>query len=123
MAKRARSIFSVDVSGLDTALGRPAHTRIGDRIRAAIISGALTLNARLPSGRMLAKDLRVARNTGDAALGQLVADGYVIRRRGAGSFVAGHLPMRDFHPPVPKRATVPKLPNLHPLLSQPAHPL
>jgi GntR family transcriptional regulator/MocR family aminotransferase len=123
MAKLARSIFSVDVSGLDTALGRPAHTRIGDRIRAAIISGALTLNARLPSGRVLAKDFRVARNTVDAALGQLVADGYVIRRRGAGSFVAGHLPMRDLHPRVPKRATTSKIHNADPVLSQRAQAL
>src|SRR5258708_9421411 len=123
MAKRARSIFSVDVSGLDTALGRPAHTRIGDRIRAAIISGALTLNARLPSGRMLAKDLRVARNTVDAARGASGADGDVIRRRGAGSLVAGHLPMRDLHPRVPKRATVSKIRNVVPLLSQRAQAL
>ena len=123
MAKLARSIFSVDVSGLDTALGRPAHTRIGDRIRAAIVSGALTLNARLPSARMLAKDLGVARNTVDAALGQLVADGYVIRRRGAGSFVAGHLPTRDLHPRVPKGGTLSKTRNADPVLSQRAQAL
>jgi GntR family transcriptional regulator / MocR family aminotransferase len=103
MTKHAGSIFSVDVTGLDTALGQPAYIRICDRIRAAITSGALAPNARLPSSRTLAKDLGVARNTVDWALGQLVADGYVVRRRGSGSFVAAHLPDRDAHPRTPTR--------------------
>jgi hypothetical protein len=48
MVKQASSVFSVDVTGLDGALGQPAHVRICDRIRIAIISGALAPNARLP---------------------------------------------------------------------------
>lgn len=98
MAKHAGSVFSVDVTGLDASLGQPAYARICDRIRSAIVSGALAPNARLPSSRTLAKDLGVARNTVDWALGQLVADGYIVRRRGAGSFVAAHLPERDARP-------------------------
>jgi len=104
MAKHAGSVFSVDVTGLETAHGQPAYARICDRIRAAIASGALAPNARLPSSRTLAKDLGVARNTVDWALGQLVADGYIVRRRGAGSFVAAHLPERDAPPLTPRRA-------------------
>jgi GntR family transcriptional regulator / MocR family aminotransferase len=103
MAKHAGSVFSVDVTGLESALGQPAYVRICDRIRTAITSGALAPNARLPSSRMLAKDFGVARNTVDWALGQLVADGYVVRRRGAGSFVANRLPERDARPLTPKR--------------------
>jgi GntR family transcriptional regulator / MocR family aminotransferase len=106
MVKQASSIFSVDVTGLETGIGEPAYARICDRIRNAITSGALAPNARLPSSRMLAEDFRVARNTVDSALGQLVADGYIVRRRGAGSFVAGRLPERDLHPRAPKRAAV-----------------
>jgi GntR family transcriptional regulator/MocR family aminotransferase len=59
----------------------------------------------------------MARNTVDAALGQLVADGYVIRRRGAGSFVAGHLPTRDLYPRVLKRSSISKMRNADPVLS------
>lgn len=103
MAKHAGSVFSVDVTGLDASLGQPAYARICDRIRSAIVSGALAPNARLPSSRTLAKDLGVARNTVDWALGQLVADGYIVRRRGAGSFVAAHLPERDARPLSAKR--------------------
>lgn len=40
----------------------------------------------------------MARNTVDSALGQLVADGYVVRRQGAGTFVAEQLPARDAPP-------------------------
>lgn len=103
MAKHAGSVFSVDVTGLDASLGQPAYARICERIRSAIVSGALAPNARLPSSRTLAKDLGVARNTVDWALGQLVADGYIVRRRGAGSFVAAHLPERDARPLSAKR--------------------
>src|SRR5688572_9171980 len=104
MAKHAGSVFSVDVTGLDAQAGQPAYARICERIRSAIVSGALAPNARLPSGRTLAKDLGVARNTVDWALDQLVADGYIVRRRGAGSFVAASLPERDTRPLAPKRA-------------------
>lgn len=103
MAKHAGSVFSVDVTGLDASLGQPAYARICDRIRSAIVSGALAPNARLPSSRTLAQDLGVARNTVDWALGQLVADGYIVRRRGAGSFVAAQLPERDARPLSPRR--------------------
>lgn len=98
MVKRAASVFSVDVVGLEAGAGRPTYERICERIRSAILSGALPLNSRLPSSRVLAKDLGVARTTVDCALGHLVADGYIVRRRGAGSFVAALLPERDQQP-------------------------
>jgi len=104
MSKQTSSVFSVDVTGLDGAEGQPTYIRICDRIRSAITGGALVPNARLPSSRTLAKDFGVARNTVDEALSQLVADGYVIRRRGAGTFVATHLPERDSPPVRTKRA-------------------
>jgi len=68
MAKHTGSVFSVDVTGLETALGQPAYARICDRIRTAITSGALAPNARLPSSRALASDFRVARNTIERAV-------------------------------------------------------
>ena len=104
MTKHARSVFSVDVTGLESEQDQPAYMRICDRLRAAIVSGALAPNARLPSSRTLAKDLGVARNTVDWALGQLVADGYIVRRRGAGTYVVPQLPERDAPPLTPARA-------------------
>ncbi|MFC5740950.1 PLP-dependent aminotransferase family protein [Dyella tabacisoli] len=123
MVKHAGSVFSVDVAGLDTRPGQPAYARIDDRIRMAITSGALAPNARLPSSRTLAKDLGVARNTVDWALGQLVADGYIVRRRGAGSFVAASLPERDAHPVTPKRIALSQSADAQPRLSERAQAL
>ncbi|HEY2685011.1 MAG TPA: PLP-dependent aminotransferase family protein [Steroidobacteraceae bacterium] len=87
MPKKAASLYSVDVVNPAFA-DQPAHMRIAERIRMAITSGALKADARLPSGRTLARDFGVARNTVDEALSQLVAEGIVVRRRGAGSFVS-----------------------------------
>ncbi|QSQ22135.1 PLP-dependent aminotransferase family protein [Pyxidicoccus parkwayensis] len=123
MAKHAVSLFSVDVAGLDTAHGQPAYARICDRIRTAIRSGALVLNARLPSSRVLAKDFGVARNTVDWALGQLVSEGYIVRRRGAGSFVAERLPEHDAPPLAPKRVATQKAHDEERRLSQRAKAL
>jgi GntR family transcriptional regulator/MocR family aminotransferase len=118
MAKHAVSIFSVDVAGLEAVPGQPAYARICDRIRTAIRSGALVLNARLPSSRTLAKDFGVARNTVDWALGQLVSEGYIVRRRGAGSFVADRLPEHDAPPLTPKRVAASKAGRTERRLSQ-----
>jgi len=108
MPKHSGSVFSVDVTGLESTPGQPAYARIFERLRSAITSGALAPNARLPSSRTLAKDFGVARNTVDSALGQLVADGYVVRRQGAGTFVAEQLPARDAPPLKAARAAVAK---------------
>jgi GntR family transcriptional regulator / MocR family aminotransferase len=66
--------------------------RVLERIQTAISSGALPLNARLPSSRTLARDLGLSRNTVDEALSRLVAEGFVVRRRGIGSFVSSRPP-------------------------------
>jgi len=113
MAKHAMSLFSVDVINPDMT-GRPAHARISERIRAAIASGALAQKARLPSSRTLARDLGVARNTVDEALSRLVAEGLIVRRRGAGTFVSNRLP----NPPPPRPRSVTKPGVIGPRISK-----
>ncbi|HEV7731243.1 MAG TPA: PLP-dependent aminotransferase family protein [Candidatus Binatia bacterium] len=61
-------------------------------IRDAIVSGTLAPHSRLPSTRDLATSEGVARNTALRVYEQLFVDGYLVRRRGAGNFVAGELP-------------------------------
>jgi GntR family transcriptional regulator / MocR family aminotransferase len=70
-------------------------------IRLAILSGAVSPGTRLPSSRELADDLRVSRTTAVLALEQLLSEGYLAARRGAGTFVAEDLP--DDLPSVPLR--------------------
>jgi GntR family transcriptional regulator/MocR family aminotransferase len=57
-------------------------------LRRAIRSGQLDAGARLPSSRALAEDLGLARTTVMEAYGQLELEGYLIARRGAGTWVA-----------------------------------
>lgn len=61
-------------------------------IRAAILDGTLAPQSRLPSTRELALSEGVARNTALRVYEQLFADGYLVRRRGAGNYVASELP-------------------------------
>jgi GntR family transcriptional regulator/MocR family aminotransferase len=60
----------------------------------AIVAGRLPAGSRLPSARQLAADWRVSRNTVDDAIAALQADGVVVRRVGAGTFVASVPPRR-----------------------------
>jgi GntR family transcriptional regulator/MocR family aminotransferase len=69
----------------------PLYLRIYRQLREHILSGSLEPGARLPSARMLARDLGVSRNTVEAAFAQLVDEGFVDRRVGAGSVVVESL--------------------------------
>jgi GntR family transcriptional regulator/MocR family aminotransferase len=61
-------------------------------LRRAILAGELAAGARLPSTRVLARDLAVSRNTVLLAYDQLLAEGYVHGRTGSGTFVAHAVP-------------------------------
>lgn len=66
--------------------------QLHEHIRSLVLSGELKAGERLPSSRSLAKDLKVARITVTQVYDQLIAEGYVVSRIGAGSFVAGYIP-------------------------------
>ncbi len=69
----------------------PAYRQIYRSIRVAILAGRAPAGGRLPSSRWLADDLAVSRNTVIAAYDQLLAEGYVVSRVGAGTYVAPQL--------------------------------
>ncbi len=95
------------VAGVDLHLDLdPALSRRGGlerALREAIRDGRLAPGARLPATRRLAVELGLARNTVAAAYDQLVAEGYLTARRGAGTQVA---PL-----PRPAAPTVPRGPD------------
>jgi GntR family transcriptional regulator / MocR family aminotransferase len=68
-------------------------------LRSAIFSGRLPQGSRLPSSRQMATDLGINRNTVIAAFDQLLAEGLLEGRRGAGTFV-GQVRLK----PLPKTA-------------------
>src|ERR1700730_9897035 len=75
---------------LDRASRTPLTRQIYMQVRAAMLSGALRPGARVPSSRMLAGKLGVARASVVAAYEHLLAEGYVESRRGAPAQPAAH---------------------------------
>jgi GntR family transcriptional regulator/MocR family aminotransferase len=91
MAKR-RAVVAIGTLGLERASSVPLYRQLYDALRDAILSGRLRPGSRLPSTRALADDLGASRNTVLAAFGQLLAEGYLEGRVGAGTTVARTLP-------------------------------
>ncbi|MDE1950697.1 MAG: GntR family transcriptional regulator, partial [Burkholderiales bacterium] len=65
---------------------RPLYLQIAHRLRA--LAAGLEVGERLPSENELAQELAVSRFTVARALEELARDGLVVRRQGAGTFVA-----------------------------------
>jgi GntR family transcriptional regulator/MocR family aminotransferase len=70
----------------------PLHRQLFDALRQAILAGRLRPGTRLPSTRVMASDLGLARNTVMAAFEQLVAEGYLQARVGSGTKVSAIAP-------------------------------
>jgi GntR family transcriptional regulator/MocR family aminotransferase len=95
-ARRPRAPRSFERSGVATL-----RSAIYRACRDAILEGSMPAGSRLPSARQLAIDWGVSRNTVDDAITALQADGVLVRRVGAGTFVA----------PLPTRAATLRVPN------------
>src|ERR1700730_10740566 len=111
---------------LDRATRRPLRAQLEDGLREAVRSGRLAAHARLPATRALASDLGVSRRLVVDAYAQLLAEGYLVARRGAGTYVAEaagaskvpaaqppvRTPSFDFFPGYPALASFPRVPWL-----------
>ena len=77
---------------LDRTSAVPLPAQLAAHIRALIVDGTVARGDRLPSSRALAVDLGVSRAVTEQGYEQLVAEGWLTTRRGAGTFVAsgGH---------------------------------
>ncbi|MCW2758509.1 MAG: transcriptional regulator, GntR family [Nocardioidaceae bacterium] len=94
---------------LDRTAPGPLGTQLAGRIRNLLSSGGLPRGARLPSSRALAADLGVSRSVTEHAYEQLLAEGWVETRHGAGTYVAsgGHAAVAAV--PVRRTVTPPEL--------------
>jgi GntR family transcriptional regulator/MocR family aminotransferase len=72
--------------------GAPLYRQIYEAIRRFILSGEFAPGRKLPSTRALAAELNVSRITVVNAYDQLLAEGYLEGRTGAGTFVGAELP-------------------------------
>ena len=73
---------------LDRAHGRPLRSQLEEQLRDGVRSGRLHAGTALPSTRALAAELGVARGVVVEAYGQLVAEGFLVARRGSATRVA-----------------------------------
>jgi GntR family transcriptional regulator / MocR family aminotransferase len=89
-------------SGVDLHLdlvGARGRAGLEQALRDAVRSGRLRPGTRLPSSRVLAADLRIARNTVAETYGQLVAEGWLVARQGSGTSVADRIGTPEPTPP------------------------
>jgi len=98
---------------IDRRAGVPLQTQLYRGLREAILQGRLASGLRLPATRVLARELDVARNTVVAVFEQLVDEGYLVARIGAGTVVASIRPETLLHArPAPSRAATTAPPRL-----------
>ena len=68
----------------------PLYKQLYNQIRERVLSGQLPADTRLPSVRVLAKELSISRNTVDGAYQELHAEGYIYSRPHSGYYVSAH---------------------------------
>jgi GntR family transcriptional regulator/MocR family aminotransferase len=104
MVRRPGSVLIQDLGEQDQDRSQPLVVRVEARLRSAILSGNLAPGSRLPSSRVLSRDLKVSRHTVEWAFTRLQAAGFLVRKRGSGTYVAQEIPSREQRPrvPVPK---------------------
>src|SRR5215470_8894277 len=91
MSKRPSGVFLPAIS-FERAISLPLYKQLYQSIRQSILRGTLRKGLRLPSTRTLAHELGVSRNIVVIAFEQLLAEGYIESRTGAGTFVTETLP-------------------------------
>ncbi len=94
---------------LDPNADTPIYQQLYAEIRTAVLSGRLPPGTRLPATRALAVTLGLARSTVVNAFEQLLAEGYLDSRVGAGTFVALNLPEELLHVGVEAARTKPTI--------------
>lgn len=82
------------VIAIDRRAAKPLQRQIYDGYRAAIMEGRLRPSQRIPSSRALASELGVSRFPVLNAYAQLLAEGYLESRVGAGTVVSSSLPQQ-----------------------------
>jgi GntR family transcriptional regulator / MocR family aminotransferase len=82
---------AVPMIAVDRKSERPLHRQIYDAFRAMILERRLQAGQQIPSTRALAEDLGISRIPVLDAYSQLLAEGYIESRSGAGTFVKSSL--------------------------------
>ncbi|MDB5374349.1 MAG: PLP-dependent aminotransferase family protein, partial [Belnapia sp.] len=89
----------------------PVLRQVYLELRRAILAGAISPGGRLPPTRALAQHLGIARNSMVAAYEQLLAEGFIEGRVGAGSYVSRDMPEPLELPPAAAPPPPPVVPH------------
>src|SRR5690349_4996794 len=95
---------------LDRADPQPLGAQLADQVRRLVLDGVLDRGDRMPASRRLATDLGVSRSVVEQAFDQLLAEGWLEARQGAGTWVAGGPSGGGVARPSRRRAPVPSRP-------------
>lgn len=87
MAKSAPDI-SLTFIRLDKSLKKPLYVQLYEAVKQAVLNGMLKPGDRMPASRNLSKDFGIARNAVVKAYEQLMLEGYLGGKTGAGTFVS-----------------------------------
>ncbi len=82
---------------IDKESSLPLFRQVTEGLRQLILTGALPPDFKLPSSRKLALELGVSRNLVTNVYEQLEAEGYLVPRRGSGTFVASGSVLNHFN--------------------------
>lgn len=93
---------------LDRSLRRSVTLQLYAALRDLILSGALGAGDRLPATRTLAQEIGVSRTTVIDAIDRLVAEGMLVSRIGAGTFVSDSLEHQRLSTPPQQGASGPQ---------------
>lgn len=91
-AQRASVLSDWLAQRLDRGSAQPIYRQLHRLLQQAILSRELPAGIRVPSSRLLANELGIARNTVTQVYEQLALEGYVTSTTGRGTFVADSAP-------------------------------
>ena len=91
MSKNPGGFFLPTIT-VDRQSASPLYKQLYEALKKEILRGTLKKALRLPSTRYLAAELQISRNIVVIAFEQLLAEGYLQARVGAGTFVTSTLP-------------------------------
>ncbi len=77
---------------LDSSSEVPLYKQLFEFLRGAILNGRLKAGQKLPGTRTFSAELNISRNTVVLAFEQLIIEGYITGKIGAGTFVTNDLP-------------------------------
>jgi GntR family transcriptional regulator/MocR family aminotransferase len=110
--KRPAELGLAPLVALDRRRAAPLHRQLYDGYRRAIVEGRVQPGQRLPSTRVLSDELGISRMPIVLAFEQLLAEGFIESRVGAGSFVSSSFAARPAATPPTGRGGKRRIPAL-----------